>query len=410
MHLRRLAALLFAGLLLLTPAAALAQDESPRPNPDAPVGDREAPAGRRLDLAAIALDATDVGDGYTLAYESYTSPDGLGGAVTSAEIEATGIRWLYQSQYASTDGSTQLRVYVEEYGSAADARKGFDLFEDESRTVTDPSITTKDEPGLDAGQAPSEVTVATIPSANGGSGGSTVDATFRVDRLLLGVALDSTSKEPPSADELTDYANRLAERAQAVLDGDKLPDIDGALPGRLLDFAGSVNVNEGYVAFTDVFGASAPTEIGATYTSGYNRTIALGDPASGAPLPLVTVAVASFGDEATPLSILSSAVTVTPAYTGIERDEVEPIPGTSAVVGFRFANAFATAADAPQDSVRLYVLIGTDLLIVEVQGAADADAARGAALAFAGQEVACFNAVDPCGTAQLPAGLGAPKG
>lgn len=411
MHLRRLAALLFAGLLLLAPAGALAQDDTPRADPDAPIGTREAPAGERLDLAAIALDAEDVGDQYALSNESYISADQIARAqrsATRAEIAATGIRWFYESDYESTDGSTRLRVYVEEYGSAAGARKGFDLFENEDR-MADPSVKSEDKPGLDVGEAPSEVTVATVEGTNGSSASSTVDATFRVDRLLLGVALDTSATTPPSEDDLVAYADRLAERAQTVLDGDDLPGIDYALPGRLLGFGDRPDVNEGYASFTETYGAAVPTEVGAAYVAGYDRTIALGDPSADVPLPVVTLAVAAFKDEATPLAIFSNATTVMPAYTGLERELLDPIPGTSASVAFSFVNAYDTSAKDP-DSFRLWLLIGDDILTIEVQGAASVDAAQQAALALATQEIACYDRNDGCGTAQLPAGFGAPKG
>src|SRR5690349_1760025 len=123
MHLPRLAALVLAATLALFPVlGTLAQNDQPPPHPDpnAPLGDKKPASTARRDLAAIALDATDVGSEFTLSFESYVAADDiaaklLSGAVTDAQVKATDIRWYYESDYQTSDGVTRLRCYIEEY-------------------------------------------------------------------------------------------------------------------------------------------------------------------------------------------------------------------------------------------------------------------------------------------------------
>src|SRR4051812_6995732 len=117
----RIAALFLAGALTLFPVlAARAQDATPQADQNAPLGERTFPSESRVDLAAIALDDADVGTDFTLSFETYISAAQIptllfGGAISDSVVEATGIRWFYESQYQSTDGDTTIRAYAEEY-------------------------------------------------------------------------------------------------------------------------------------------------------------------------------------------------------------------------------------------------------------------------------------------------------
>jgi hypothetical protein len=414
MHLPRTAALVLAAALALFPVlGTLAQDDqTPRADPNAPLGQKKSTTAR-IDLAAIALDDADVGASYGLSFETYIPADQLSallfnGAISASQVKSTGIRWYYESQYVTADGVTTLTCYVEEYPNVAGVTKGFNIFENED-LKSPPTATSTDAKGLPGvGSTPSEVTTTKVKASGSTPAGTTLDATFRVDRLLMGVSIATTATTPPKEQDLTDLAKRLQERAQAVLDGKELPEIDSALPARLLDFAESFDVDEGYTTFAATFGPSAPTGIDATFQSGYTRTVALGqDPNAKVPLPLVTVGVSEFNTESSGLAILSNSISTSPPYKGMARVETDPIPGTSASVGLSFADPFNNG-DA--NSFRLFVLIDTNLINIDVIGADTLDHAQAAALSLAKQEAGCFGDNAKCGTAALPPNFAGAKG
>jgi hypothetical protein len=349
--------------------------------------------------------------GYTLNGESYTNAETIastlvGGSITQAEVEAIDMRWYYQSEYQTTDGQNRFRSYIEEYGSERGARKGFDLLEDESLFARS-GVSSVDKPGFDGvGEEPSEVTISTVEAASDASSGVSIDATFRVGRLLVGVAFDTITTTAPDEDLLAVLAERVAGRAQAVLDGDDVPGIDPTLSGHLLTFDGGLSVQDGYVNLGDTAGSAAPQEAIDAFESGYLRVVALdsaGNP--DVPLPIVTVLLSTFSSEIGALTVMSNAESMTPAFADLKIERVDPIPGTSAIDAFSFANPFESGSP---DSFRIMAVVGTSILTVDVEGAKTLEIAESAAMALLNQQLACIDTA--CGPAELPVEIAPPVG
>lgn len=413
-RLRALAVLFALTMMLMPAAAALAQDATPGADPNAEIGTRggspDAP-GRaatdveRLDLAAMALSSDDLDVAMTLSFEAYLSgaqvvDQLLAGTIPASEVEATGLRWYYESQYQSADGSTRIRSYVEEYDSAAGARAGFDLLENEDNFLSD-GVAYVDEPGLEGiGESPSEVTTSTVESSEGAPSGASMDATFRVGRLLAGVAIDTVSTTAPDEAELLTLATRLEERIRAVLDGDEINGIDSSLATGMLNFEGGQDIQEGYVSLADAFGDAVPPAALEGFQSGYLHAVALGmETNPDLPLPLVSISVSTFASEDGPLAVLTAADEVTPPFSLIERIDLDIVPGATAAVGFSFSSPLT---GGEPDSVRLMVVAGDRLITIDVQGGGTLDQARDAALSLAEQQLACTKASEACGNAELP--------
>jgi hypothetical protein len=401
---RHILGLLLALSLLLaarSPAFAFQSD------PAAKQGERVAPTGR-YDLAAMALGRADVPSDFSFSYGVYFSKTEIasqlgGGGITPADLDRIGLRWYYESRFASSDGQSHIQTYLEEFDSSAAATRGFGVLEDES-LVSSSDRTSVDQPGLPGiGEEPSEVTVGTQTASDGTVTGQMLDATFRLGRMLVGVSISTSGTQKPDEQTLTDLAKRAEQRVNAVLDGTSLPGIDTSIPPLLLGFESAVPLQESYVGIADIFGPTLPKDITDDYQSGYVRTVGLG-PTSGSqiPKPLVTVTVARFGSEQSGLHLLSLRTSAQPPYTALTEVPVDRIPGATAVAGYSFANIIDNASP---DSFRVVALVGTDMIGVEVQGASSVEIAESAAIALATRQIACEGAGTPCGTAQVPADL-----
>lgn len=399
---------LAAILLQIAPVAA--QDAAP--NPNATLGDREAPGGERIDLAAMVLSSEFMPEDYGLEFEIYVSGDELadqltGGVIDASAVAETGLRWYYESRYQSADGQTWIRSYAQEYGSASGARRGFELLEDETLFAGEGRASI-DRPGFDVGESPSEVTVSTVDATDTAPSSATVDFTFRVGRLLGGVAIDTVSAVEPDEALIESLAAEQAARMQDVLDGEQVPGNDPSLSLEMVTFDGAASVQEGYVSAIDSIPADAPAAVADGFESGYVRVFALGDPSGEAvPLPVVSVSIGRYEDEGGPLAALTNAQVLTPEYAELERESIERVPATTAAVGFSFANPFA---DSGIDSFRVMAVVGSNVITIEVQGAPSLDAAREAAIALTAQQAACVSDGITCGPALLPDSLGLPKG
>ncbi|GIW04890.1 MAG: hypothetical protein KatS3mg059_1510 [Thermomicrobiales bacterium] len=388
---------------------------SPQGTPEAtPEGTPEATpvtgAGARLDLAAMALASDDVPAEVSLEYEQYVTATDVASAVSDESVPpekilATGLLWYYESQYASADRTIRIRSYVEEYATEQGAAAGFDILEDETRLVsTDAAFIDRPAPA-DLGEEPREITIGTFPDPQGGGRLEAIDITFRVGRLLGGVSLETVEGVQPDRQLALELARRLEERMRAVLDGTPLPGIDPTLPQRLVPAApGTLGLQEGYVSIGEVFGSEAAGAIGSEYRSGYLRTDVYDyERGEALPLPLLSIAVTSFASEAAPLAILTNADLVTPPYTNLERVRLDRIPGTSAVVGFRYTNPYAESADAPIDSFHILMIVENSVVIIDVQGAGSAKAAQDAAVLIASRQAGCIRSDEPCTAEPLAA-------
>jgi len=391
-------ALLLCVLALAPAAGVLAQEASPVASPA---------AGGDVDLAAMTLDSTAMPAGYTLAAEYFHTVDALAQGypfIPVAEFAALGITGYYESNYANADGSGDVRSYVIAYESEADVQTGFDLLEDESRTIPEGDGTWEDEPGLaGVGAAPSEVTMATYQIPDGPVVAN-VDATFRVDRFHLGVAASAYGEGAPVDLALVeDLAAKFAERVTAVLSGEEIPGIDTTLPA-LVPTLGPSDVREGYLTVTDAFRAGAPSVDADAFVSAYERGGSFSPDLSISPAPVLTVGVARFADADAALDALANADEFMPVETETVRADLDEVAGHPAA-GFAYAGAFSPGQT---DSFRIFVAVDDLLIVAAADGIASVDDAEDLARGFAEDAVACATDGTSCGPYAISPDLAVP--
>jgi hypothetical protein len=403
-------ALLLMTVLVAVPASVAAQGRGPggRGESSTPVAETPATAEAidipRLDLAAMALDSLDIPPELTLGYETYFDFDEImmlmiGEAIPRATLEETGLQWFYQSNYNTPTGSTSVRSYATQYASDDGAIAGFELLENEATFVPDSAFT--DEP-LDLGDGPAELTIGAYESEIPTTGPTSIDLTFRVGSIVAGVGIDMQEGLTVDREMALQLATRLEERVRAVLAGEPIPAIDSTLPTQYVRLGPAwFNTNEGYWTLPDLYGPNVSADIASAFSSGYFWAGGY-DPASvgGFPMPRAAIEVATFTDERAALLMLSSMASLRPNMAQFQVLTVDAIDGASVVLGYQFANQFF--GESTPDSVRLIMLVGQDLLTVDVQGNGDVDAALAAARAIATAQVNCLLAEGPCLSPEFP--------
>lgn len=425
---KRLAILLITLALVAIPGMALAQppgkpvdptpttasESQPAAAPTQPTAaPTQLPADRsaapRLDLAAMVLDSTNLPEGYTLFYEVYVpgyriSSDLTGGAIPQEEVDATGLQWYYESVYLSADGNTRLRSYVEQYGDENGAMRGFDLLEDEQRLAPAGSSFT-DAPGAGIGQEPSEITEGSLQPTGTPMAITSVDSTFRTGNLLAGVGVDTVPGTVADRQVAVDLSSVLYDRIQSVLALQPIPLIDYILPSQVVTLGPEWRGrDEGYLAATEIFGPDAGAAVAPAYISGYftNETLVAADDAA-LPVPIVSVNISRFQDEAAPLQVLSQSAVLKPPFEGVEPLDIDPIPGASVTQALQYANPMLSGAE--DDSVRIVMVVGADLVIIDIQANATLQGAIDAGIQIATAQAACLQSTSPCPPLQLTPGL-----
>lgn len=380
--------------------------------PAAPEADSSASLAPRLDLAAMALDSTVVPEGFQLFYEIYVpgnviADDLTGGIIPQAEVDATGLQWYYESVYVSADGTTRLRSYIEQYLDVDGAIRGFDLLEDEQRLAPAGSVFT-DSPGAGVGEAPSEISEGSLQPSGSPMVVTSIDSTFRTGNLLAGVSVDTIPGVTADRQLAVDLTQVLFDRIQAVLGDQPLALIDDQLPGQMVSLGPDWrHRDEGYLSAAEAFGPQAAAPIAPAFVSAYftNQSLHAVDDAP-LPVPLVSMTVSRFQDDATPLQLLSQSTLLEPPFPGVEPLDIEPIPGSAVTLAFQYANPMLSAATL--DSVRIVMVVGSALMILDIQGNATIDGARDAAIEIATAQAGCLVSVSACPPLALTPGLLAP--
>ena len=408
-----------------------AQDATPAATPT---------AGDRLDLAAMALDTAALPSGVAarLQYEWYVRGDQFAdysnGVFTPAEVAATGLIRFYESALLLADGQQTVRSYLSEYPTPEAAAAGFALLEDEARSLP-PGASVEDRAGPEAGEAPSETTVGTYRFPDGPEF-QVVDATFRVGRLIAGVAVEAPGGAAPPDPALAEtLAAALERRITAVLGGQAPAGVDPSLPARLLPLdaldvpaRGRLPFTyEGYLSASDAMapeGAGTPNAdagaaaspvaaAGAGYDSGYRRSVALlfVDEPEPTLAEALTVAVLDFASPAAAAAALGAAgafplsAPVMPIYEA-EPAAGAPVPGADATGAYR-ARSFE---GGPVDSYRLAFVVADRLAVVEVANAVPAENAEAIARDLAAQQAACLTGGGACAAVEVPAVLATAPG
>lgn len=374
-----------------------------------PVGSPVAAETELLDLAAMALDSTDVPPEMTLFYETYFSVDSLAnllfsGNVSKEEILATGLLQYYDSSYSTPGGSTRIRSYLQQYRDEESAFRGFDLFEDETRLVPDADFT--DLPGPGIGEEPSEITIGSYASPADNAEPTTMDLTFRQGSILAGVTMEVGPESALDEQLLLLLAEALLDRIDSVLAGNPLPLIDISLGTATIDLGSSWNrTNEGYWSAAEVFGPEIDLAIVSGFVSGYFRGGAFDPNTEGAfSLPRAAVMIARFVDESSALLVLNDLEAAQPVFASMDVDpDLPSLPGASVALGFAFPNMFSGGDSI--DSYRVVALSGTDLIFIDMQGNSSLESARAVTAEMAAAQLSCLMSNEPCDFAGIPSGL-----
>jgi len=377
-----------------------------------------------LDLAAMALDTGELPPGYQQTRfddEGYTPGDRIaaiqfGDAVSAGELEPLEIAWYYSSTFFTGDESSWIYVYLSEFSTETAVEAGFDFFEDEERWAS-PSEESLDQAGPAAGESPKELTIG----SDEGSGLTlrSIDATFRVDRVLAGVSVTTTGVEP-ALDLVEELASTLEGRIEAVLAGESPAGVEPGLPQSTLGIFAAWpwpgNSLEGYKSAVDFLGSDgSPARFAADYLGGYARFASAGsveEIVQHEP-PYIDIEIAAFSTNEAALGVLQAASELPARHYG------NPIVRTAApepsLSGVDAARAFHTVRPAVPGTVGSLNLTGYEVAFVlrshfvKVTLQSDVlntsltlENLEASVLDLAAQQVDCRNGSVECGPARVP--------
>ncbi len=141
-----------------------------------------------------------------------------------------------------------------------------------------------------------------------------------------------------------------------------------------------------------------------SFVSGYFTNQSLVSTADAPlPIPLVSITVSKFQSEDAALQILGDSGVLAPPFDGVEPLDIGAIPGASVVQAFTYANPMLSGAS--QDSVRIVMVVGGNLIILDVQANKTLDGAQQAAIQIATAQASCLQSATACPPLELPAGL-----
>jgi len=355
----------------------------------------------RAQMAAMTLDSTALPGGYIFTGESFVGADQAAtGYVTADALTDAGFQSQYLSVYTNPDTGYRITSYVSAWTDADAAKAGFEVIEDESKTI--PGGTLEDgDAGV--GETPGETTTGTYPDAAGGDATIAVaDVTFRIDRFLVGTSLETRDGTTPDAATIQALAGSLEGRATSVIGNDSPDGTDLALAPQVLPLFGlGQELQSGFLASGEVeqmYGLQG-SALG-TLTASWNEAIALGE--GDAPQPYVAVGVTTFGSEDAAAAIVDQLADLGPDVPGAEAIEGVEIEGADAVAASSFPSQATGAGEA--DSVRVVTVSGSTLVVIDVQGAPSVEVAQAAAETFAGAQLSCLGQ-DTCTAPEIPADL-----
>lgn len=388
-------ALVAGAILLGSPAAAQ------QATPPASLAGTSVDVALRAAMASITLDESALPGGYAFDGETFlTAEQSAAGSVDAAALTDVGFVSQYVSVYTDEEETGRIRTYVTAWSDAAAAKAGFAVIEDETRTIADGELTDAE---TSVGEEPREVTSGTYTDpSDAATVVSTVDLTFRIDRYLVGVAVESTGGTAPDPAIADSLAAELEGRATAALGNENPERTDLALVPSVLPLSGlGIELQAGFLSPVEVEGlyglqGSALGGFDATWS----EAVGLGTDDNLA--PYVAVGVTTFGSDADATAVVEQASELTPAISGVEAADAPTIEGASLTVAFRFPSP-ATGADTI-DSYRVMFAAGATVGVIDVQGASSPEVAEQAALDLAAAQVSCFGA-ETCAAPTLPAEL-----
>lgn len=363
----------------------------------APLVSAQSAATNVVDLAAMALDSTVLPQGYDFQREStLTAEQVVAGAkgVDAKTLTATGFQSMYVSVYQSEDGKRRIRSYVSAWSSEDAATKGFALLEDEARMV--PGGAFKDA-ATNVGQEPRETTTGSYTDASADKAKvTTIDTTFRAKNLLAGVAVETLDGSKPDSKVAASMAKALQQRVATVQAGKSPAGVDLTLGARTMALtADGQTIQVGFLTSTEaesLYGLSGSSLH--SFRSSYVSAISLGS--TKKPLPLVSASVTSFTSPKDAQTVVDQANELFPTLDqSSERNDLK-VAGADKAVAFAYANELTHPAK--QDSYRIVLSAGANLVVIDVVGAPDATTAAKVAESLAKTQVGCLakDAKTPC--------------
>lgn len=317
-------------------------------------------------VAAMTLESAELPTGYILSGETFLPlTDGVEGLTAH-----------YVSVYTNMDSGQQIRSYAYAFDSDEHATAGFETLEgNEAETLVDKEI--------ELGSGKAELTTGTFENSDGTVVG-TADVTFVRGSAVIGVAVDSPDGSQPDVQLAQDLATTADTRAQQSSSGDA--SVDLTLTTKLVPFSsGGTVIQSGFVSSNEseaIYGTqgSALTAV----TSSYVQTVAYGE--SGA-APRVTIGVSKFSNADDAKKVVEQADQIFQPLPDQEKVDDFKLEGSDAVVAYRYTSRDGSTAE--RESFRIIFSQGEHVTVIDVQGAADSDAAEAAANAIAAPQLTC---------------------
>ncbi len=355
----------------------------------------------RAQMAAMTLDDSALPDGYAFEGETFLTAD----QVASGDLEASaltdaGFVSQYLSVYLNDAEETRIRTYASAWTDAAAAEAGFGVIEDEARTNPDAELTDGEAA---VGEEPRETTTGTYPDpADDTVSISTVDTTFRVDRFLVGVSVETTNGEPSDAELAGALAAEVEGRATGAISQQNPDGTDLALVPQILPLQGlGSELQAGFLSPAEVealYGLQGSAL--ASFSASWAQAIGLGE--GDALQPFVAVAMTTFDADTDAQTVVEQATELSPQIEGIEAVDGVTIEGAEQVVAYRFPSPAVGATE--NDSFRVIFTAGANVGVVDVQGAPSAEVAEQVATDLANAQVACVDQTS-CPAPALPGEL-----
>ncbi len=366
----------------------------------APVSAQDAAADATLrgQLAAMTLDDSALPDGYAFEGETFLTADQVAsGELDAAALTDAGFESQYLSVYRNEDEGLRIRTYASAWTDAAAAEAGFGLIEDEERTNPDAELTDSDAA---VGERPRETTTGSYQDPTDDSVTvNTADTTFRVDRFLVGVSVETANGEPADSE----LANALAAEVEGQVTGaisEQAPDgTDLALVPQVLPLQGlGSELQAGFLSPTEVeelYGLQGSAL--ASLSASWAQVIGLGE--GDAPQPFIAVGLTTFDEDTNAQTVVEQATDLLPAIEGIEAVDGVTIEGAAQAVAYRFPSPALGATES--DSFRVIFAVDANVGVVDVQGAPSAEAAQQVATDLANAQAACIGETS-CAEPTLP--------
>ncbi len=385
---RTLGALTLGSLLVSGSSAVLAQDAT-------------ADVNLRAQMAAITLDERALPDGFAFEGETFlTAEQVASGDLDAAALTDAGFVSQYLSVYRNDTEDVQIRTYASAWTDAAAAEAGFEVIEDESQANPDAELTDGE---ASVGEEPRETTTGSYTDPTDDNVTiNTADVTFRVDRFLVGVSVETTDGEPADADLANALAAEVEGRATGAI-GDETPEgadlalVPQVLPlqdlGRELQagFLSPAEVEELYGLQGSALGS---------FTASWAQAVGLGQ--GDALQPFVAVGMTSFDADTDAQTVLEQAAELSPEIAGLEAVDGVTVEGAEQAVAYRFPSPAIGSTEV--DSFRVLFVAGANVAVVDVQGAPSAEVAQQVATDLANAQAECIGATT-CAAPTLPSKL-----